>query len=139
MKQVGELANAVGEAWAGPRVIGVTVDDDELAREAQPVCPPCRLLGSEAARSRDHELGPERQHLLPARRVRRLAAAPEDVSPSGGLDHLRKPVPGAERRVEPLGEEHATSRKSSCLLTRLLECAEHSTRDLLAASSHAEP
>ena len=48
-----------------------------------------------------------RDHGVPRRRVGGQAGVAEDVGAARELDHLRQPVPRAEGRVDPLGEEHA--------------------------------
>ena len=59
------------------------------------------------------ELRLEREHLVPRRRAGRLGRPGRGVVASGELDHLRQPVPGAERRLEPLGEEHPPARQAA--------------------------
>ena len=53
----------------------------------------------------DDELGLGAPHVVPGRRVATVAGPAEEGLAARGLDHLGQPVAGAERRVDPLGEE----------------------------------
>jgi hypothetical protein len=75
VQQVAELADAVGEARAGARVVGVTVDNDSAGVRRKPLevevgGPTGGFLGVEAARRDDEQLWIGGRHLVPGRRVR---------------------------------------------------------------------
>ena len=139
MEEVGELAHAVGEPGRGPRVAAVPVDGDGGTRESQPGGALRRRLGAEAAR-RDHdEVGCLRDHLVPRHRVGGPSRAAEHVRAARAVDHLRQPVAGAERRVDPLGEEHPATRQALHRARRELDRRPHLRHDRLPALGPAEP
>ena len=67
----------------------IAVDRHRPAWPIDPLGARSRMTGAESARPDDDELRLEREHRLPARRVRRLARPPKHVDASGQLDHLR--------------------------------------------------
>ena len=62
----------------------------------------------------------------------------EDVGAAGELDHLRQPVPGAEGRLDPLGEEHASAWQPAHRVGGRLDRLPHLRHDLLAAVDGAQ-
>src|SRR5213078_1789017 len=73
MEQMPELPHPVGEPRCRPRVIPIAVDRHRPAWPIDPLGARSRMTGAESARPDDDELRLEREHRLPARRVRRLA------------------------------------------------------------------
>src|SRR4029453_12576458 len=106
MKQVSELPHAVGEARRRPGVVAVPVDGDGRAWKLEARRTLGRLVCAESAWAEDDQLGLERDHFLPGRRPRGRSPLPEHVLPPGALDHLREPMTGTERGIDPLREEH---------------------------------
>jgi hypothetical protein len=136
---VGELTDAVREARRGPRVVAVSIDRNRETGKPQAGCALGGFLRAEPARSDHHQLGPGGDHLAPRRGIRRLTGPAEDVDPARALDHLRQPVPGTERRVDPLGEEHPAARQVPHGRRGGFDRLPHVRDDLLAARSHAKP
>ena len=62
----------------------------------------------------------------------------EDVGAAGELDHLRQPVPGAERRLDPLGEEDAPAWQAAHRVGGRLDRLPHLRHDPIAAVDGAE-
>ena len=110
MQQMRQLPNAVGEARRRPRVVGVAVDRHRRARQLESAAARERPRGRRSRTGR-RPRAPARGASTSAQVVERDGGRPaEDVLAAGELDHLGQPVPGAERRVDPLGEEDAPSR-----------------------------
>jgi hypothetical protein len=114
VQQVAELADAVGEARAGARVVGVAIDDDHAGVRRDPLEVEAGgasggLLGVEATGGDDEQLGIGARDLVPGRRVRRPAGLGEEGLATRGLDHPGQPVAGHERRVDPLGDKDPRS------------------------------
>jgi hypothetical protein len=65
MKQVPELANAVGDSGRRARVVSVRVDCDGWCGQVGKTCLFGSTLRVEAARRDDHELRPARTHVAP--------------------------------------------------------------------------
>src|SRR5207253_3185930 len=65
--------------------------------------------------------------------------ATEHVCTPRQLDHLRQPMPGTERRVDPLGKEHQTMRQASHRRCSRFDRLPHLCDDLLAAIARSEP
>ncbi len=63
----------------------------------------------------------------------------EDILAAGEVDHLGQPVPGAERRLDPLREEHPASRQASHQGRGLLDLVEHLLGQLVATGRGAQP
>ena len=149
VQQVAELADAVGEARAGARVVGVAVDDDDAGVRRDPLEVEVGgaaggLLGVEAARRDDEQLGIGGRDGVPGRRVRRPAGLGEEGLAARGLDHPGQPVAGHERRVDPLGDEDARSvgagpERGLGRAADVVDRLAHLAGDLPPPLRHAEP
>src|SRR5437588_11928871 len=96
------------------------------------------LLGAEPAWADDDQLRLEGEDLIPACRERRPAGSAQHVDAARKLDHLRQPVPRAERRLEPLGEEDAPPRAVPHRAGHFLRGRSHTLRDPPALPRDAE-
>ncbi|MGH3084001.1 MAG: hypothetical protein ACRDNP_08070 [Gaiellaceae bacterium] len=94
---------------------------------------PRRTRRVEAARSENDELRRALAHRLPGGRKRRLTGPPQDLLAARELDHLRYPVPGGERRVEPLGHERPERREADDELADAVDLRSHLRHDRRAA------
>ena len=111
MEDVRELGDAVRQARGGPRVVGVGLDGDRPAGEADSRRLGRGPLGAEAARRHDDDLGAGRGNVVPRDRERRAAGASQHLAAAGERHHLGHPVPRSERWVEPLRHEHRHGRR----------------------------
>jgi hypothetical protein len=126
-------ARPVGKARSRSRVIGVRVHCDGGAREVESGRARSGIVCTEAAGRDDDQLGLRAPHGLPCRRPRRLTGRSEHVDTARELDHLRKPMTGRERRLEPFGEENAPPRQAADCRGRRIDRRPHLGDDLLAA------
>ena len=103
----------VDDPRARPREVGGGIDRDDLAGPDRRELVAVHLglavgdLGVVPARHHDHDVGLHGGDLFPRPLLGLLAGEAEHVLAAGELDQLRRPVPGGERRVEPLERHHA--------------------------------
>ena len=135
VEQVRELADAVREARRRPGVVGVAVDDDRRAGGARaPRHAPAASSASKPHGPSDEQLRLERQHLVPGRRVRRLARLARArrrrrrARSSPAASGRRRTAARSTRRRTPAA---AGSPRTDAAAVSIV--ASHPRRDLLAA------
>src|ERR687888_1324247 len=137
MHQMSKLADALSDARCRTGVVRVAIHCDRQAREAHLGCPRRSFIHAEAAGTEDDELRLAGKNLLPGGGIRGFAGPAENVCAAGGFDHLRKPVTGAERRLNPLREEDGAAGEGPPPSGPVLDRREQSVFGLLRAVWHA--